>query len=100
MTRAAAIALLLAAGTVVIARQITDARLLHPENVPQNWLMYSENYFGQRYSPLRQIDATNVKNLEMQWLYQGQVLGSWESSPLVIDGVMYLTQRPNDIVAL
>ena len=31
---------------------------------------------------------------------QNQVAGPWESSPLVVDGIMYLTQRPNDIVAL
>ncbi len=90
----------LAVGSIVAARQAGDARLLHPADAPQNWLMYSGAYSGQRYSPLHQIDPANVKNLEMQWIYQGQVLGSWESSPLVVDGVMYVTQRPNDIVAL
>jgi alcohol dehydrogenase (cytochrome c) len=91
---------LLATAGVISARQISDTRLLHAADEPQNWLMYSATYSGQRYSPLDQINPSNVGNLEMRWLYQGQVLGSWESSPLVVDGVMYLTQRPNDIVAL
>jgi alcohol dehydrogenase (cytochrome c) len=82
------------------AAQVGNERLLKTEAEPQNWLMYSGGYFGQRYSPLRQIDPSNVKNLEMKWMYQGQVFGSWESSPLVVNGVMYLTQRPNDIIAL
>ena len=40
-----------------------------------------------------------MKNLEMKWMLQNQVFGPWESSPLVVDGIMYLTQRPNDVMA-
>ena len=83
-----------------LAAQVTEQRLLRTADEPQNWLTYSGNHFGQRYSVLKQIDRSNVKNLEMKWIYQGQVLGSWESSPIVLDGVMYFTQRPNDIVAV
>ena len=75
-------------------------RLLQAAAEPQNWLTYSGGYSGQRYSTLKQIDPANVKNLEMKWMLQTPVAGSWESSPLVVDGVMYLTQRPNDVVAL
>jgi alcohol dehydrogenase (cytochrome c) len=83
-----------------LAAQVPAERLLRAIEEPQNWLMYSGDYAGRRYSPLTQISPANVKNLEMKWIYQGQVLGSWESSPLVVGGVMYVTQRPNDIVAL
>ena len=83
-----------------LAAQVTDDRLLRPDKEPRNWLMYSGAYSGQRYSELRQIDTGNVKNLEMKWILQAQVSGSWQSSPLVVDGVMYLTQRPNDVLAL
>jgi alcohol dehydrogenase (cytochrome c) len=95
----AATALTLTAG-LGVAAQVSGDRLVRAADEPKNWLMYSGAYNGQRYSTLKQIDPANVKNLEMKWIYQGQVLGSWESSPLVVDGVMYLTQRPNDIVAL
>ncbi len=80
--------------------QITPERLVRAADQPQNWLTYSGTYSGQRYSTLTQIDRANVKNLEMKWLLQNQVAGPWESSPLVIDGIMYLTQRPNDVIAL
>ena len=49
---------------------------------------------------LTQIDRSNVKRLQVKWLLQNQVAGPWESSPIVVDGIMYLTQRPNDIVAV
>ena len=33
-------------------------------------------------------------------MYQAPVAGNWQTTPLVVDGIMYLTQRPNDVVAL
>jgi alcohol dehydrogenase (cytochrome c) len=83
-----------------LAAQVTGDRLLTTAREPHNWLTYSGAYAGHRYSELRQIDTANVKNLEMKWILQAQVAGSWESSPLVVDGVMYLTQRPNDVLAV
>jgi alcohol dehydrogenase (cytochrome c) len=97
--------LVLVLGAVVVggyslSAQISSDRIARADAEPQNWLTYSGSYSGQRYSPLTQIDASNVKNLEFKWMLQNQVFGSWESSPLVVDGVMYLTQRPNDIMAV
>jgi alcohol dehydrogenase (cytochrome c) len=93
------LAMLLVAGHVVTA-QVTVDRLFHAADEPQNWLTYSGTYDGARYSPLRQIDVSNVRNLELKWILQAQVSGSWEASPLVVDGVMYLTERPNDVLAV
>src|SRR5205814_348864 len=42
----------------------------------------------------------NVKNLEMKWVFQIQVAYNFQATPLVVDGVMYLTQPPNDVIAL
>src|SRR4029077_4855249 len=53
-----------------------------------------------RFSQLSQITPANVKNLELKWMYQGATVGAWQTSPLVVDGIMYLTQRPNEVVAL
>ena len=50
--------------------------------------------------PLDQITPANVKNLELKWVFQAQVVRAWQSTPLVVDGIMYLTQPPNDVVAL
>lgn len=75
-------------------------RLLNANREPQNWLMYSGSYASNRFTLLREINPTNVKKLEQKWAYQTQVLGVWQATPLVVDGIMYITQRPNDVVAL
>jgi alcohol dehydrogenase (cytochrome c) len=91
---------LISLASYVLHAQVPFDRLLHAADEPQNWLMYSGTYASQRYSLLHQVDATNVKNLEMKWVFQAQSLNSFSATPLVVDGVMYLTQAPNDVVAL
>ena len=88
----------LAAGA--LSAQVTIDRLLKADQEPQNWLTYSGTYRGQRHSPLKQITPANAKDLEMKWVFQADSTEKLESSPLVVDGVMYVTQPPNDIVAL
>jgi alcohol dehydrogenase (cytochrome c) len=75
-------------------------RLLNAAKEPQNWLIYGGDYFSNRYSPLTQITPANVRNLNLAWVYQSPVAGSWQSTPIVVDGIMYLTQRPNDVLAM
>jgi alcohol dehydrogenase (cytochrome c) len=83
-----------------LCAQVSSERLLRAGDEPQNWLTYSGNYSSHRYSPLQQVDPTNVKNLELKWVFQAQSLQKFESTPLVVDGIMYLTQSPNDLLAL
>ena len=83
-----------------VPAQITWDRLLHPEREPQNWLTYSGSAASQRYSPLDQITTGNAKSLEMQWVYQARSLEKFEATPLVVDGILYLTDPPNNVVAL
>lgn len=80
--------------------QVSADRLLHPSDEPQNWLTYSGDYFSHRHSLLRQVDPANVKNLELKWVFQAQSFQKFEATPLVVNGIMYLTQAPNDVVAL
>ncbi len=80
--------------------QVTGDRLLQAAREPQNWLTYSGTYSSQRYSTLDQITPANVKNLQMQWVFQTESLQKLEASPIVLDGVMYITVSPNDVVAL
>ena len=54
---------LIAYAAVSLQAQVTFDRLLHADREPQNWLTYSGNLSGQRYSPLTQISVGNVKNL-------------------------------------
>src|SRR5580693_8563799 len=80
--------------------QVAPDRLLHASDEPQNWLTYSGSYASQRYSLLKQIDISNVKSLELKWVFQAQSLQKFETTPLVVDGVMYITQSPNDVIAV
>ncbi|HSP68571.1 MAG TPA: PQQ-binding-like beta-propeller repeat protein [Bryobacteraceae bacterium] len=75
-------------------------RILHASQEPQNWLTYSGTVSGQRYSPLTQITPANVKNLELAWIWQAQSQARFEATSLVVDGVLYTVQAPNDVVAL
>ena len=79
--------------------QVTFDRILHNDKEPQNWLTYGGT-MGQRYSTLDQINAGNVDGLQMKWAFQARSLERFESTPLVVDGMMYVTQMPNDVVAL
>ena len=80
--------------------QVTADRLATAAKEPQNWLTYSGGYHSHRYSLLDQITSANVANLKLQWAYQSPVAGNWQTTPVVVDGVMYVTQRLNDIAAL
>jgi len=97
--RSQAFLLLILTGAALHA-QVTYERLLHAATEPQNWLTYSGTYSSQRYSTLSQMTPANAKDLEMKWVFQADSTQKLEATPLVVDGVMYLTQPPNDVVAL
>ncbi|MEQ1946977.1 MAG: PQQ-dependent dehydrogenase, methanol/ethanol family [Bryobacteraceae bacterium] len=80
--------------------QVTHERLLNAAKESQNWLTYSGGFASQRYSTLSQITPDNVKDLTLQWAFQQRSIEKFETTPIVVDGMMYLTQAPNDIVAL
>jgi alcohol dehydrogenase (cytochrome c) len=93
-------ALMLCVLIPMLHAQITYDQLLHASDHPENWLTYSGSYASQRYSLLKQVTPINVKNLEQKWIFQAESLEKFETTPLVVDGVMYLTQAPSDVVAL
>jgi alcohol dehydrogenase (cytochrome c) len=94
---AVVVALLTAAG---VAAQTTYERLLKAADEPHNWLTYSGAYSSHRYSRLDQINPANVGNLELKWVFQAQSLEKFGATPLVVDGVMYVTQANNHVIAL
>jgi alcohol dehydrogenase (cytochrome c) len=97
------IALLAAVVTLQAQQAITSSRILTAVKEPQNWLTYSGNYNGQRYSTLDQITPANVRHLNLEWVFQVRSLGAadkFEATPIVVDGVMYTVSPPNDVVAL
>src|ERR1017187_2329009 len=93
------IALLFAALPLTLARAqdykpVTQEMLLNPS--PDDWLMYSRTYDAQRFSPLKEINRTNVSQLRMSWT-RGLGAGTMETIPIVHNGVMYAIE-PGGIV--
>lgn len=82
------------------AAQVDYERIINADSEPANWLTYNGGYDSQRHSSLTQINRENVKALKLEWMLQNQVFGAWQSNPIVVDGIMYITQRPNDIMAV
>jgi len=100
---AAAIAIAVVA-IAPLRAQVSFERILRAAQEPQNWLTYSGTLFGHRYTALTQITPANVKNLELQWVFQtrgpAEATEKSEATPLVVDGVMYTVLSPNHVVAL
>jgi alcohol dehydrogenase (cytochrome c) len=85
---------------VCVSGQIPYQRIVQAEKEPANWLTYSGGYRSQRYSPLNQINRQNVGQLKMAWVYQIRQTGVLEASPIVADGIMYITEPPSTVTAL
>ena len=83
-----------------LAAQVTFERLLDATDEPHNWLTYSGNYDSNRHTTLDQITVDNVDRLELQWVLQAQSLQVFQTTPLVVDGIMYITEAPNTVLAL
>jgi quinohemoprotein ethanol dehydrogenase len=90
-----------AAAPAVKPAAVDAARLVAADAEPGNWMGPGRTYGEQHFSPLLKIDAGNVKQLGLAWAYdldtphRGQ-----ESTPLVIDGVMYVTSAWSKVFAL
>src|ERR687895_80820 len=82
-----------------VANDVTYERILNARSEPQNWLTYYGAYNGQRYSPLDQINKDTIRQLTPAWVFQcgsvglhsGKSTYSFEASPLVVDGIMYVS---------
>jgi alcohol dehydrogenase (cytochrome c) len=96
----ARVLLVVFAGAATLEAQVSFERILRANEEPQNWLTHSGSVLGQRYSELKQITPGNVRNLEQQWIFQTRSLEKFEATPLVVNGVLYTVQAPNDVVAL
>jgi len=76
------------------------SRLLNQDD-PNNWPTYHRTYSSWRYSPLAQINKSNIKDLQVAWVHQaGAIIQGLESTPLVIDGVLYYSASYNRAFAL
>ncbi len=83
-----------------LAGQVSEERLRQATREPNNWLTYNGSYASTHHSALKEIRPDNVMGLELKWVWQSNSLEKLEATPLVVDGVMYLTDPPNDVLAL
>ena len=79
---------------------VTWERLVNAADEPHNWLMYSGTFDSQRFSRLDQIDTGNVAGLKLVWAHHIPQLDRNETTPLVVDGVMFLTESPSNVTAV
>jgi hypothetical protein len=91
-----------------VTKGVTYDRIRNAREEPHNWLTYYGAYDGQRYSPLDQINTSNVGKLKPEWVYQIGSMGmhsgastyAWEASPIIVDGLMFVpfrtAERPDD----
>ena len=89
-----------ALGASIAAQQITNRDLIEAAKTPDRWLTYSGDYSGRRHSPLTQITPANVQQLTAQWTFQTGVLGKFEATPIILDGIIYITGPNNTAWAL
>src|ERR1700677_1391248 len=78
---------------------VSFQRILNAHKEPQNWLTYWGDYQGTHYSRLKSITAENVKTLQAQWSFQFAGTNV-ENTPLVVDGIMFVTGALNNAAAL
>lgn len=95
-----AIAFLFAAMAATLSGQVSFERLLQAAREPRNWLTYNGNLQSTHHSALDQIKPANVPSLDLKWVWQAHSLEKFEATPLVVDGIMYVTEPPNTVVAI
>ncbi len=100
LTTVACIVMLSGLLTIEAHGQVTFERLVNSEKEPQNWLTYSGDYLGRRFSRLDQVNVKNARSLVAKWVYQTGATGKLETSPLVVDGILYATAQDDRAFAL
>lgn len=95
-------------GEAPATRNVDYERIQGARSEPENWLTYYGTYDGQRYSTLNQITKDNVRKLVPAWVFQAGSTGmhsgastySFEATPLVVDGVMYVSGPDGKVWAI
>jgi glucose dehydrogenase len=82
---------LAACGTSDAIDRVDDARLNAADRDSANWLTYGRTYNEQRFSPLRQVNDSTVRELGLVWSQELPTTRGVEATPIVVDGVIYTT---------
>jgi PQQ-dependent dehydrogenase (methanol/ethanol family) len=100
----AVLALVLAVGVCPFAAaaapaRVDQQRLLNADNEPAQWLSVGGGFAEQRYSPLARVNTDNVAQLGLAWYHDLDTNRGQEASPIVIDGVLYVTSAWSKVYA-
>ncbi|QYE36569.1 PQQ-dependent dehydrogenase, methanol/ethanol family [Polymorphobacter sp. PAMC 29334] len=76
------------------------ARRIAAADEPHNWLTYWGDYRGQHFSPLTQVSTANVATLQLRWTASLPGESPLQTTPLVVDGIVYTSGPPGDVYAL
>ena len=79
---------------------VNDARLLKGTDDPHQWSHYGGSYNEQRFSPLKQINSQNIKDLGLAWYADYDTNQNQHGSPLYVDGVIYVSTARNVVHAI
>jgi glucose dehydrogenase len=93
-------AALLCSSRLAWGHPVDTARLLTAGQDAKNWLLPGHDYTNQRYVALAQINTENVKSLALRWKFATGIREAFQTTPLVADGMMYITTPRNHLVAL
>jgi methanol dehydrogenase (cytochrome c) subunit 1 len=84
-----------------VASASANDKLIELSKSDENWVMTGKNYDSNNYSPMKQINKDNVKNLRVAWSFSTGLLHGHEGTPRVVGGVMYVNSAfPNNVYAL
>ncbi len=76
---------------VKVTEQVNTERLISADATPEDWLSYGKNYNEDRFSPLDQITKSNIDSLGLAWSINLGTKRGIEATPIVVDGIMYVT---------
>ena len=79
---------------------LDTARIVHADTEPHNWLTHGRTYSEQRHSPLAQINPDTVGKLGVAWTYELKTARGASATPIVVDGVMFVTSSWSLVYAL
>jgi quinohemoprotein ethanol dehydrogenase len=97
---AVSMAVLAWVAVAVLPHRVAAQRAAHPASA--NWPLHNLDLFGSRFSPLDQINRSNVRSLVPRWLFQHGVIDgvSNQTTPVIVDGMMYVTDARGSVYAV
>src|SRR5262245_26431710 len=97
------VALILLTGSIAAQQRpphVSEQDLLDGLRSTTRWVIATGDYSARRHSPLKQVTSANVHRLVPQWTFQTELPGRFQATPLVLDGVVYVTAASNSAWAI